>query len=435
MATVQYYLPIRYIEKVFDALNEETNELAKTLESVPTSNMENYIMAFCLKNGTEAQLYDDKHNAIYSVDLSKSILTKDATIGQVISLDFVNSNKLYNLDISISHMGGADIVNAIKSLYPLICGVIFIASMVIALIYAKFIAKPIVDISKIAKRMTTLDMTWQCNVMRTDEIGLLADSLNKMSNQLSSTLEDLKTSNTILQNKMDEEREQILQRSNLFMAISHELKTPLTILKGETEGMLMNLEPFDNRDKYLLHSLQVIETMEILVQDILTTAQLQTHEKLLNVSDCEIRSLVLDAIEKEQDFIELKKINLQHKLLPDLYVTLNRELFGKIVLNLINNGIEHSKENSSVLIEMSHSDNECILTIENTNAHIPENELHHIFQPFYQIDKSRSSTGNGLGLYIVKTFLDELGFEYDIINQENSVLFTIIMPLTERAAP
>lgn len=433
MATVQYYLPIRYIEKIFDDLNKETNELVKTLENVPESNIEDCIMAFCLKNGTEAQLYDDKHNDIYNVDLSKSILTKDATIGQTISFDFMNSNKLYNLDISISHTGGIDIVNTIISLYPLICGVIFVASMTIALIYAKFIAKPIVDISKIAKRMTALDMTWQCNVKRTDEIGLLADSLNKMSSQLSSTLEDLKTSNTILQDKMDEERTQILQRSNLFMAISHELKTPLTILKGETEGMLMNFEPFDNRDKYLLHSLQVIETMERLVQDILTTAQLQTHENLLHLSDCDIRSLVLGAIEKERDFVELRKINLQHKLLPDLYVTLDRELFNKVILNLINNSIVHSEENSSVLIGMRHSDNKCILTIENTNAHIPENEIHHIFQPFYQIDKSRSSTGNGIGLYIVKTFLDELGFEYNITNQENSVLFTIIMPLTEES--
>lgn len=431
VTTLQYYLPTRYIEKIFDDLNEEANELVKTLENVSESNIKDCIMTFCLKNGTEVQLYDDKNNTIYNVDLSKSILTKDATIGQVISLNFINSNKLYHLDISISHTGGADIVNTIISLYPLICGVIFVASMIIALIYAKFIAKPIVDISKIAKRMTTLDMAWQCNVKRTDEIGLLADSLNKMSSQLSSTLEDLKTSNTILQNKMDEEREQLLQRSNLFIAISHELKTPLTILKGETEGMLMNFEPFDNRDKYLLHSLQVIETMEKLVQDILTTAQLQTHKKPLHLSDCEIQSLVLDAIEKERDFVELKKINLRYRLLPNLYATLDRELFSKIVLNLINNGIVHSEENSSLLIKMSHSDNKCILTIENTNAHIPENEIHHIFQPFYQIDKSRSGTGNGIGLYIVKTFLDELGFEYDIINQENSVLFTIIMPLTK----
>lgn len=430
--TIQHYLPIRYIDKIFDDLNEESKELVKNLENTPESNLEDYINAFCLKNGMEAQLYDDKHNEIYNVDFSKSILTKDATIGQVISWEFMNSNKLYRLDISISHTGGADIVNTIISLYPLICGAIFFASMVIALIYSKFIAKPIVDISNIAKRMTVLDMTWQCNVKRTDEIGLLADSLNNMSSQLTSTLDDLKTSNTILQDKMDEEREQILQRSNLFMAISHELKTPLTILKGETEGMLLNFEPFDNRDKYLLHSLQVIETMEKLVQDILTTAQLQTHEKLLHLSVCDIRSLVLDAIEKERDFVELKKINLQHKLLPDLYVTLDRELFNKIVLNLINNGIVHSEENSSVLIEMCRSEEKCILTIENTNAHIPENEIHQIFQPFYQIDKSRSGTGNGIGLYIVKTFLDALGFEYDIINQENSVLFTIIMPLTDR---
>ena len=74
-----------------------------TISAPPVWEIEDYIMAFCLENGTEAQLYDDKQNDIYCVDLSKSLLIKDATIGQVISWDFMNSNKLYRLDISISH--------------------------------------------------------------------------------------------------------------------------------------------------------------------------------------------------------------------------------------------------------------------------------------------------------------------------------------------
>ena len=120
VGVVQHYLPLRYIEKISADLSTETDKLIMTLEGVPESEIEDYIMAFCLENGTEAQLYDDKQNDIYCVDLSKSLLIKDATIGQVISWDFMNSNKLYRLDISISHTGGADIVNTIKSLYPLI---------------------------------------------------------------------------------------------------------------------------------------------------------------------------------------------------------------------------------------------------------------------------------------------------------------------------
>lgn len=109
----------------------------------------------------------------------------------------------------------------------------------------------------------------------TDEIGVLAGSLNHMALQLDKILKELEGANRKLKMDMEKEREQARQQSDFFMSISHELKTPLTILKGETEGMLQNLAPFDNRDKYLLHSMQVIETMEKMIKDILAAARIQ----------------------------------------------------------------------------------------------------------------------------------------------------------------
>ncbi|MCA5964581.1 hypothetical protein LC724_35860 [Blautia sp. RD014234] len=239
-------------------------ELVDMFESRPLTEaeMKNHILAFCLQNGTAAELFDQNENRIYKIDLSQNILAENPVYVRDLNASFTTDNKSYTLDLLISHNKGSEVTEVIKEMYPLLLLVILILSAVIAVIYSKHIAGPIVEISNIARRMEKLDMTWKCRINRMDEIGLLANSLNHMAFQLDKTLKELEDANEKLKLDMEKERTQAKQRSDFFMSISHELKTPLTILKGETEGMLQNLTPFDNRDKYLLHSMQVIETME-----------------------------------------------------------------------------------------------------------------------------------------------------------------------------
>ena len=91
----------------------------------------------------------------------------------------------------------------------------------------------------------------------------LAHSLNEMSQKLSASMTDLKCANEKLQ--ADIERERALEQAQLdfFSAVSHELKTPITVIKGQTEGMILNVGDYQNRNKYLVRSLEIINTMEI----------------------------------------------------------------------------------------------------------------------------------------------------------------------------
>ena len=222
---------------------------------------------------------------------------------------------------------------------------------------------------------------------------------------------------------------QAKQRSDFFMSISHELKTPLTILKGETEGMLQNLTPFDNRDKYLLHSMQVIETMEKMIKDILAAARTQMINDNGVMRSADIGKIVVDIIQNQDELARSKNIQIHMALEKDLFVILEQELFSKALANVINNAITHSSEDSSIYITTQRSGTECILTVKNVNSTIPDDEIQHVFEPFYKVDKSRQGNGTGLGLYIVKSFLEYHGFRFQIGNQDNSVVFTIVMPL------
>ena len=406
-------------------------ELVDMFESRPLTEaeMKNHILAFCLQNGTAAELFDQNENRIYKIDLSQNILAENPVYVRDLNASFTTDNKSYTLDLLISHNKGSEVTEVIKEMYPLLLLVILILSAVIAVIYSKHIAGPIVEISNIARRMEKLDMTWKCRINRMDEIGLLANSLNHMAFQLDKTLKELEDANEKLKLDMEKERTQAKQRSDFFMSISHELKTPLTILKGETEGMLQNLTPFDNRDKYLLHSMQVIETMEKMIKDILAAARTQMLQNNGGMRPADIGEITAGIIQNQNELAESKNISIHMTLEQGLFVNLEQALFSKALANVINNAIVHSAEDSSVYITAERSGRACVLTVKNMNSSIPDDEIQHVFEPFYKVDKSRQGNGTGLGLYIVKSFLEYHGFRFQIGNQDNSVVFTMVMPL------
>lgn len=115
------------------------------------------------------------------------------------------------------------------------------------------------------------------NGQRTDELGILGKSLNKLSQNLRAALTDLKKANAELE--ADIEREKKLEQAQLdfFSAASHELKTPITIIKGQLEGMLLGIGAYKDREKYLSRSLGVTQILESMVYELLTISRLQIH--------------------------------------------------------------------------------------------------------------------------------------------------------------
>ncbi|GEM_PF-4934941 len=144
----------------------------------------------------------------------------------------------------------------------------------------------------------------------------------------------------------------------------------------------------------------------------------------------DIGKITVGMIQNQDELAKSKNIQIHMALENDLFVILEQELFSKALANVINNAIIHSAEDSSIYITARQSGSECVLTVRNMNSSIPEDEIQHVFEPFYKVDKSRTGNGTGLGLYIVKSFLEYHGFRYHIANQENSVIFTIVMPLS-----
>jgi len=310
---------------------------------------------------------------------------------------------------------------AFWNLLPIISLLILSISIIAASVCTHFLAKPILKISDISKRLAELDMTWRCDTTRTDEVGILARNLNTMAERLDIALRELTTANAKLQEDIEQEHRQEKVRMDFFRAVSHELKTPITVLKGELEGMIYMVGEYKDRDKHLRGSMRTVKEMENLVKEILSISRMAGSDFSLNKAEVNMTALVQSCCRKWQGLAEDKG----QQLIADLEECTcmgDRDLLEKAVSNIIGNAVIHSENNSVIRASLK----ENVLEVLNTGR-IPEGELERIFEPFYRVESShnRKTGGSGLGLYIVKAILDQHGMVYDINNIEGGVRFIV----------
>lgn len=216
-------------------------------------------------------------------------------------LTFTDSTDEYIVFFSKNTEKESQVVEALKKAIPVLSVVIIAVSVIAAFFYTIYMTTPIKKISRISKQMAALDFSGLCTVRRTDEIGVLAGSLNDLSRKLSSALSELQSANQKLQADIDMERQLERQRVEFFSAASHELKTPITIIKGQLQGMLYQVGRYRDRETYLARSLEVTDTLEKMVQELLTISRLNTPGYVFNPSHIHLDELIQDRLAANED--------------------------------------------------------------------------------------------------------------------------------------
>ena len=269
--------------------------------------------------------------------------------------------------------------------------------------------------------MAGLDMSWEYGLDRTDELGTLARSLKSMSQRLDAALHSLEDANRHLTADMEHITALSKQRRDFFAAASHELKTPITILKGQVESMLLGIGRYKDTRAVLPETLREVEHMERLVGEILSVTRLEMDGlagRSEPVSLCDTLRSVVDAL---RPLAEEKGIALTLDASRDVTVTGSAALMERALHNVIGNAIRYSPAGASVSAVLTGR----LLSVTNTGVTIPEEDLADIFTPFRRVDKSRSRSGggSGLGLYIVHTILDLHVLNYGLENGDDAVIF------------
>ena len=323
------------------------------------------------------------------------------------------------------------VLNIISTLFMQILIAIFFVSIVISALLSRYLARPIVRLSEESKKLTKLQFEEKLKIKRRDEIGDLSSNLNFMSYELQNALDDLQEANEKLKAEMEREREQERQRRNLFTSISHELKTPITILKGQIGGMVDKVGAYKDRDTYLERAYGWTESLEKLVSEILTISRLEGEKMRLNITRIDISMLLAEICHTHQTLADNQNISFNQQIATGLTIQADASQLQIAISNVINNAVFYTPLGKLVEVQLKKDDGFATLIVTNTGAHIEEEDLKNLFNPFYRVDKSRNrhTGGSGLGLFIVKSILELHGFGYSIENIVDGVRFTIRMPL------
>ncbi|MBJ8084747.1 HAMP domain-containing protein [Bacillus cereus group sp. N14] len=317
---------------------------------------------------------------------------------------------------------------------PYISIIVLVIGLGSAYLYSKFITKPLIYINEGAQKMANLDFSEKIEVRSMDELGELSNSLNDMSINLQQAIFDLQKANHQLKSDIEKEREIEAKRREFFAIVAHELKTPLTVMKGYLEGMIYNIGPYQNRDQYLKKNHQIIGNMEQLVREILSTSKLEQHTFKPQVEEINLSKLIGTITKDLEFFASQKEIQIIKEVDSDIFVYTDCVLLEKACKNIIHNAIMYSPHNEKVYIKLTKDSkqNNIQMQVINTGVKIKEEDIQHIFKPFYRVEKSRNRNtgGSGLGLYIVKQIFESLSITYSMNNTKQGVQFLVTIPLS-----
>ena len=215
-------------------------------------------------------------------------------------------------------------------------------------------------------------------------------------------------------------------RSQFVANVSHELKTPLTSIKGFAET-LRYVDDEETKNNFLDIIDKESERLTRLINDILVLSNLESNnvEKLEEFMPDDIVREVINILQNQAI---KKSINLTFKSNSKSYILGQRDKFFQVALNIIENGIKYSNEGDSVTVISYNEDENYILKVKDTGIGIPEEDLPRIFERFYRVDKARKSGGTGLGLAIVKHIVKSFGGNIEVkseLNKGSEFIFKI----------
>ena len=342
-------------------------------------------------------------------------------------VSFKDSEKSYTLFVFGSTRLVNQAVEALGKIMPWLFLSCFFISVILSFFYSRYLSRPVRALSQASGKMADLDFSVRTAMKRTDELGILSENLDCMAGNLDQALKSLQQANSQLKSEMEQEREQEQRRMEFFAAASHELKTPITILKGQIEGMAQNVGVYKDRDRYLARAGEVTVTLQGMVQEILTISKMESAGFQVKKKEINLAELIRVQIAELNDLLEEKEMALTLSLPETCKCMADPGLMETVIRNLLVNALRYSPAGEEIRVELlkKEQEKELVFTIENTGVHIPEQDFGRIFDAFYRVDSSRNrkNGGSGLGLYIVREILEQHGAWYEMKNTKKGVLF------------
>ena len=274
-------------------------------------------------------------------------------------------------------------------------------SIVIAMFLSRRIAKPISDMTKKATKLADGNYNLVFENTGINELDELANSLNYLEQEVSKT---------------------DTYRRDLMANVSHDLKTPLTMIKAYAE-MIKDIT-INDKEKTIKNLDVIIEETErlnILVNDILELSKLQNNQDNLDIEEFDIVLLIKDILRRYEIIKETENYNLILESPESIIVKADKKRISQVIYNLINNAVNYTGDDLKVIVRLTEESKDCLVEIIDTGKGIDEEDLQNIWNRYYKQEKNhkRNVIGTGLGLSIVKNILEQHHFDYGVKSIKN----------------
>ncbi len=271
-------------------------------------------------------------------------------------------------------------------------------SLIISYFISKVISRPIIKINESAKKMASGDYKTKFEIDdNIRELNELVDTLNETCNELSKT---------------DEVRRELLAN------VSHDLKTPLTMIKAYSE-MIKDIS-YDDKEKtfeYLNTIIDETNRLNLLVNDILDLSKLQSNIDDLNIQKNDINELIENII----NHFNYSNVLIEYNGISDTIVEIDKKKIEQVIYNLISNAINYVGKDNKIIVNLKKEKEYYLIEVIDHGNGISEKDLEFIWDKYYKTDKThnRNTVGTGLGLSIVKNILEQHNFEYGVKSKKN----------------
>lgn len=287
------------------------------------------------------------------------------------------------------------------------------------------ITRPIKTLAKLSEQMGNFDFEAKYTGTSKDEIGILGCNMNLMSDSLKKAFDELKLANEKLQEDIKKKEEIDNMRKDFIANVSHELKTPISLIQGYAEGLNEGLcEDEESRKYYTEVIIDEANKMNIIVKQLLTLSALESGNQKLDISSFDMSELIAGVIETTGILLADKNANIKFEA-KKILVKGDEFKVEEVLTNYISNAIHHVKENGKIEIKLIEKDKKLRISVFNEGKCIPDEDLTGIWEKFYKVDKahSRSYGGSGIGLSIVKAIVEAHNNSCGVRNLENGVEF------------
>lgn len=309
------------------------------------------------------------------------------------------------------------------------------ASGLIIWYVSRKITTPILQLADISERMTHLDFDVRYEGKSRNEIALLGENINKLSEALEKTISELKTANNELKKDIEKKNQIDEMRKEFLANVSHELKTPIALIQGYAEGLQEGIgEDPESRNFYCDVIVDEAAKMNTMVKKLLTLNQLEFGNDVVSMERFDITALITNYLQSAEILAKQNEITVMMAQYGPVYVWGDEFKTEEVFMNYFSNAVNHCEKDKVIEVQIEQRDRHARVSVFNTGSPIPEDSLPHIWEKFYKVDKARTREygGSGVGLSIVKAIMESMNQKFGAVNYENGVAFWFELELFEK---